>query len=55
MVNAALRMVFFILLIFNSICYGQDSVPDRIAVLPFAFIGVEQNYVQTAESILWIE
>ncbi len=34
---------------------AQTSQQDKIAVLPFCYMGVEQNYVQTAESILRIE
>jgi len=48
-------LLLTVLVLQSSYLTAQTSKQEKIAVLPFSYMGVEQNYVQTAESILRIE
>jgi len=48
------RILLFLALLF-SILSAQNDTNEKLAVLPFQTIGIEDEYVQTAESILRME
>jgi len=51
-----LRTIILAALVFHAVqLSAQPAGNDKLAVLPFSYSGVEENYVKTAESILRIE